>query len=128
MAGSFKDLVVWQKAVALSKEIIIRTWKFPEAEKFALGDQIRRAIVSIPSNIAEGQQRHSRVEFRRSLRIARGSLGEVETQLIIAKELGYLSSTELDRYAAQLSVIGKLLNGLISSLQRNPKAAAASGN
>jgi four helix bundle protein len=128
MAGSFKDLVVWQKAVALSKEVIMRTWKFPEAEKFALGDQIRRAIVSIPSNIAEGQQRHSRVEFRRSLRIARGSLGEIETQLIIAKELGYLSSEELAKYSAELSVIGKLLNGLITSLDRNSRAAGASGN
>jgi len=128
MAGSFKDLIVWQKAVALSAEVITRTWKFPQFERFALGDQIRRAIVSIPSNIAEGQQRHSRIEFRRSLRIARGSLGEVETQLIIAKELGYLSKEEIDRYSAELSVIGKLLNGLIGSLGQNGKAAGASGD
>jgi len=78
MGAHFKDLVVWQKAMGVAKEIIVLTRDFPKVEMYGLGSQIRNAAISIPSNIAEGQQRYSVVDFRHFLRIARGSLGELE--------------------------------------------------
>jgi four helix bundle protein len=123
MAAHFKDLVVWQKAMGVAKEIIVLTRDFPKVELYGLGSQIRNAAVSIPSNIAEGQQRYSVPDFRHFLRIARGSLGELETQLILARDLGYVSSEVLTRLTSEIDVIGRLLNGLIKSL--NAKAASA---
>lgn len=79
--------------------------------------------MSVPSNISEGQQRYSNVEFRHFLRISRGSLGELETQLILAHELGYISKEQLASFSQQISMIGKLLAGLIKSL--NARAASA---
>lgn len=92
-------------------------------ETYGLGSQIRNAVVSVPSNISEGQQRFSNVDFRHFLRIARGSLGELETQLILAHEIGYFSEQQLTSFTAQISVIGKLIAGLIKSL--NARAASA---
>ncbi len=87
---SYKDLIVWQKAIDLVILVYRRTAAFPKEEVYGLRQQIRRAAVSVPSNIAEGQCRSSTRDFLNFLAIARGSLGEVETQLTIAERLEYL--------------------------------------
>jgi len=87
----YKDLLVWQKGIQLAKEIYRITQTFPSAEKFGLVSQMRRAAVSIPSNIAEGQARHTTKEFVQFVSHAEGSLAEMDTQLILALELGYCS-------------------------------------
>jgi len=93
------------------------TEKFPPAELFGLTTQLRRAAISIPSNIAEGQGRNSSKEFRQFLAIALGSLAEVETQLIIASEIGYLASSEPTKLLADLDTIRKMIKGLSGSLK-----------
>jgi four helix bundle protein len=114
MKQSYKDLQVWQKAIALVTQIYTATRVFPKEEMFGLASQMRRAAVSIPSNIAEGQARLTRGEFRQFLGHAKGSLAELETQLIIAQNLGYL--TEPDTLLAQSSEVARMLNGLLNSL------------
>jgi four helix bundle protein len=111
----YKNLIVWQKAIALVAEIYRATQLFPREEQYGLTSQIRRSAVSIPSNVAEGQARLSPNEFRRFLGIARGSLAELETQLIIAENLGYLKETGplLD----QLAEVGRMLSGLLASIE-----------
>jgi four helix bundle protein len=111
----YKNLLVWQKAIALVTQIYVVTRTFPREELYGLTSQIRRAAVSIPSNIAEGQSRLTRGEFRQFLGIARGSLAELETQLIISEKLGYL--TESNALFEQLAEVGRMLSGLLSSLQ-----------
>lgn len=91
VCSDFKKLVVWQKAMALCHDIYLQTESLPKSELFGLTSQIRRCAVSIPSNIAEGQARHSNKEFIHFLNIAYASLAELETQLLICKNLGYLS-------------------------------------
>lgn len=90
--SSYKDLLVWQKAITLVKEIYLLTKTLPEEEKFGLISQMRRCAVSIPSNIAEGWRRNSTKSYVQFLTIARGSLLELETQIIICKELTYISN------------------------------------
>jgi len=87
----FRDLKVWQSGIALVKIIYIETKRFPEEEKYSLTSQIRRAAISVPSNIAEGFKRNSNADFRRFLNFALGSLAEVETQIVIAYELKYIN-------------------------------------
>ena len=94
MKQDFRNLLAWQKAIAFVTDVYRATQSFPNEEKFGLTSQLRRAAVSIPSNIAEGQGRLSRGEFRQFLGQAKGSICEVETQLIIAQNLGYLTETE----------------------------------
>jgi four helix bundle protein len=94
MKQDFRNLVVWQKAIAFVTEVYRATQSFPNEEKFGLTSQLRRASVSIPSNIAEGQGRLTRGEFRQFLGHAKGSICEVETQLIIAHNLGYLNDPQ----------------------------------
>jgi four helix bundle protein len=114
MKQCFRDLLVWQKAMNLVIQIYAITRRFPKEELFGLTSQMRRAAVSIPSNIAEGQGRLSRGEFRQFLGNARGSLAELETQLLIAEHLGYLPNAE--SLFQDLAEVGRMLNGLISSL------------
>lgn len=114
MAQHYRDLLVWQKAIELVTDIYRVTRGFPKDELYGLTSQIRRAAVSIPSNIAEGQGRLTRGEFRQFLGQARGSYAELETQLIIARNLGYLSQP--GNLIEQLAEVGRLLNGLLSSL------------
>ncbi len=114
MAQHYRDLLVWQKAIALVTHIYRLTQAFPKEELYGLTSQIRRAAVSIPSNIAEGQGRLTRSEFRQFLGHARGSYGELETQLIIAENLGYWSQT--GNLIESLAEVGRLLNGLLTSL------------
>jgi four helix bundle protein len=109
---SFRDLVIWQKAIQLAKEVYTLTRAFPREELFGLTSQLRRAVVSVSSNIAEGHARQGR-EFKHFLSIARGSLAEVESQLSLAVELGYLKldaladvlglASEIRRMAASLT-------------------------
>ena len=117
MAGSYRDLVAWRKGMVLVTEIYRATRDFPLDELYGLTSQLRRAAVSVPSNIAEGQARFSRREFYRFLTLARGSLAEVETQVIIAKDLSYLSNGDADILLLQTAEIGRLLNGLIGAVK-----------
>jgi four helix bundle protein len=116
MLKSHKDLVVWQKSIELVSSIYLLTQSFPEAERFGLISQLRRASVSVPSNIAEGAARNSKKEFIQFLYISLGSLSEIETQLIIAEKLKLID----DKTEVQESVdeIRKLILGLIRSLKR----------
>jgi four helix bundle protein len=113
----FNDLIVWQKSMTLVERIYQVTASFPKEEIYGLTSQIRRAAISIPSNIAEGQSRHSTKEFLRFLSIALGSRSEVETQLIIASRLKYLGSDMAIELTAQLDELGRLLRGLVNSLR-----------
>jgi len=94
LAAHYKDLVAWQKAMKLVVDVYRATREFPSHELYGLANQLRRAAVSVPSNIAEGQARFSHKEFLHSLTIARGSLAEVETQILIARELHYMGVEE----------------------------------
>ena len=113
---SYKDLEVWQVSLELVKAIYQITGKFPSSERFGLTQQIRRAAVSIPSNVAEGQFRNSSKEFKQFLSIALGSAAELETQLIIARELDYLSGEESTFLLNVLERIMKMLKKLSLSI------------
>jgi four helix bundle protein len=115
---SFRDLVVWQQAMELVTEIYKVSQKFPKEEVFGLTSQIRRAAVSIPSNIAEGRGKSSRGEFQQFLYHARGSLAEVETQLLIAINLGYLEKPDVSHIMELIARVGKLLHGLLSAIKK----------
>lgn len=116
MKSDYRKLIVWEKSVALVKDVYVLTKKFPDDEKFGLTSQIRRAAVSIPSNIAEGKLRDSDPEFRRFLLISFGSGGELETQLEISLQLGYIQGADLTPVSEKLSEIMKILNTLITKL------------
>ena len=115
---SYKDLIVWQKSIMLTKEIYKLVKKLPKEEIYALSDQMRRAVVSIPSNIAEGQARNSTKEFINFLSIARGSKAELETQLIICQELNYMNEAEIQPILDLLEEIGKMITALIKILPK----------
>ena len=117
MVQSYRDLVAWNKAMDLVTEIYRVTHNFPKEELFGLTSQLRRAAVSIPSNIAEGKGRLSKGEFRQFLGNARRSLAEVETQLIIAQKISYLDEPEINRLLSQVEEVGKIINGLISAVK-----------
>ena len=108
----YRDLIVWQKAMELVTSVYEATSAFPRHELYGLTGQIRRAAVSVPSNLAEGHGRASRREFHQFISQARGSLMEVETQLEIARNLGYLSSADAAEVLAKASRVGRMLNGL----------------
>ena len=115
---SYRDLLVWQKAMDLCVEVHGAALLFPKHEVFGLSAQINRAAVSVPSNIAEGQGRRSTADFIHFLSISRGSLNEVETQLTLAMRYGYLPAADHDLLLEQCFEIGRMLNGLIDSLER----------
>jgi len=115
-----RDLRVWQESIGLVKDIYTLTGQFPEEEKFGLVTQMRRSAVSIPSNIAEGAARGSQREFAQFLVIARGSLSELETQLIIAKELNYLS--DISGIENRVQAIFLLLAGLLNKVKKKVAA------
>jgi four helix bundle protein len=113
---SYQDLIVWQKSMELVERIYRMTKVFPKEELYGLTSQIRRAAVSIPSNIAEGQARKSTAEFRNFLSIAQGSRAEVETQTLIAQRLGYVTSQQIQEIMNLLDEISRMLNSLQSKL------------
>ena len=124
----YQELIAWQKAIALVTDICSITSAFPKSETYGLTSQLRRAAVPIPSNIAEGRGRATKGEFIQFLCHARGSLHEVETQVVIAKNLGYLTAQKQELLLDALSELGRILNGLITSLQqKQARSALATG-
>lgn len=115
---SYQDLDVWRKAMDLVTEVYTLTQAFPREEMYGLTSQVRRAVVSIPANIAEGWGRKSRKEYIQFLRIARGSLLELETLLMIAVNLNYLPPAKAQPTLARVEEISRMLSGLMSSLNR----------
>jgi four helix bundle protein len=112
----FRQLVVWQKAYDLSLEVYILTRTFPKSETYGIISQLQRAVVSIPANIAEGYERNHRKEYLQFLFIAKGSLGEVETYILLAKDLGYLKDADYAVIDEKRKTVSRLLKGLIKSL------------
>lgn len=121
MSNSYRDLVAWRVAVELVTTVYRQTETFPKHEIYTLTSQIRRSAVSVPSNIAEGQGRSSPGEFQQFLGHAKGSLLELETQLIIANNLGYISREQLNDLSQLSDRVSRLLNGLIQSLKASAK-------
>lgn len=117
MSYLYRDLIVWQRAIAMVTEVYRATQAFPRAETYGLTSQLRRSAVSVASNIAEGQGRLSKPEFRQFLGMARGSLFEMETQIVIASNLGYMSHETEKCLAAISGEVSRLLHGLMQSLQ-----------
>jgi len=113
---SYRDLIVWQKAMDLVEEIYRCSQGFPNDERFGLTAQLRRAAVSVPSNIAEGNSRGTSRDYLRFLDMSYGSLAEVETQVMIANRLNYLDSPKLEDLLQRTGEIGRLINGLQRSL------------
>ena len=113
----FSELIAWQRAMDLVEAVYQQTKRFPKEELYALTCQIRKASVSVPSNIAEGQAQITTRAFIRHLGIAYGSLCEVETQLNIAVRLGYVKKPELEGIVEKSSEVGRLINGLLKSLR-----------
>jgi four helix bundle protein len=122
VADSFRDLVVWQKAMEFATDVYRSTERFPQSEIYGLTGQLRRAAVGVASDIAEGKGRLSKKEFIQFLAKARGSLCEVDTQLEISNNLEFLSAVDFARLRAQSREIGRGLNALIRSLQRSLRA------
>jgi four helix bundle protein len=114
----YRDLFVWQKAMDLVELVYRVTQSFPKEEIYGLTSQVRRAAVSVPSNIAEGQGRFSDQEFRRFLSISHGSLRELETQILIAARLSYMNESSKCEVLALASEVGRLTNGLLNTLNK----------
>ncbi len=114
---SYKDLIVWQKSMDLVERVYAVTKSFPKEEMFSLTDQMRRAAVSIPSNIAEGKTRDSVKECLHFLSIARGSASELNTQLLICKRLNYLNESEAEQTIILCEEVGRMLYGLMQKLK-----------
>jgi four helix bundle protein len=114
---NFKNIIAWKKAMILAKDVYMLTKKFPKEELYGLTAQIRRSVISIPSNIAEGSGRGGEKEFSRFLDIAISSSFEMETQLILAHQLGYISEQELNTISEQASEVQKLIYGFKKTLK-----------
>ena len=116
----FKDLVAWQKGMALCRAVYEVTRGFPREEAFGLTSQARRAAVSTLSNIAEGRGRDTRRDYRHFVHLARGSACELETQVLLAVDLGFVSRPDADPVLAGIAELHRILNGLIRSLGSQP--------
>ncbi len=117
----YKDLIAWQKAMDLVEVVYRASRSFPAEERFGLTSQIRRAAVSVPSNIAEGHSRPGRNDYVRFLDIARGSANEIETQLLIAGRLGFVKREQLIGILDLVEEVQRILKGLVNSLQNSKK-------
>jgi four helix bundle protein len=115
-ARHYQELIVWQKAMDLVVLTYQTTTSFPREEQFGLTIQLRKAAISIPSNIAEGQGRNTPGDFLHFLAVARGSLQEVETQIIIAERLHYITADKREGFFVLSSEVGRLINGLSNSI------------
>ena len=115
----YKELIVWQRSIVLVTDVYHLARSLPKEELYALSDQIKRCAVSIPSNIAEGSGRNTTKEFVQFLYIALGSASELETQLIIGKNIGFFK--DLNKYFQEINEIRKMLNGLINALKNKEK-------
>ena len=114
---SYRDLEVWKRAMDLTVRCYVATKQFPKEELFGMTSQIRRSAASIPANIAEGHSRGSRKEYMQFLRTARASLKELETYLILAQRVGFLSQTENDEVLGEGEVVGRMLTALYKRLR-----------
>ena len=114
---NYRDLLVWQKGIEMVKGVYLLTGTFPRTERFGLVDQIRRAAVSIPSNIAEGHARQHEKEFRQFLHVSLGSLAELDTQLTIAAELGYVGGSDREALYAQIVELRRMVSGLLKRVR-----------
>lgn len=123
-AQSYRDLLVWQKSMALAKVIYKLTAEFPSEEKFGLISQMRRAAVSVPSNIAEGQARNTTGEFVLFISHAEGSLAELDTQLTLAVELGFLTNAKTQPTFDSIAELRRMLNGLRRAVSGQKKSFA----
>jgi four helix bundle protein len=121
----YQDLIAWQKAMDLVTRVYEVTGGFPRREMYGLTNQLRRAAVSVPSNIAEGQGRKAGREFLRYLAISRGSLQELETQIIIASRLGYIEEPEHIDLIEKITEVSRVISGLSNSLS-DPEPASDS--
>jgi four helix bundle protein len=126
MGQSFKDLVVWQRAIELTLAVYKVTSGFPDSERFGLTNQMRRAAVSVASNIAEGYGRSTKGEYVLFLGHARGSCSEIETQIVIAKALGFGTPRDLASAESLCNDVGRLLGALMKSLRRKQPPVAQS--
>lgn len=117
-SSNYKDLIVWQKSMDLVVEIYEAVQKLPQSERFELSSQIRRAAVSIPRNIAEGQSRNSVKEFKNFLGIARGSVSELETQLLLAIRINLLTESDVQKCLSLIDEIQRMLSALLNNLQK----------
>jgi four helix bundle protein len=117
--SSYKDLIAWRKGMELVAMVYDATEGFPSHEQFGLVSQLRRAAVSVPSNIAEGKAHYSNRDFVRFLRHARGSLAEIEMQALIAEQRKYLTSAATAKLTQHLDELGRILSGLIQSLKES---------
>jgi four helix bundle protein len=117
MGQSYRELIAWQKAMDFVMHVYTATKAFPRDEVYALAGQLRKTAVFIPANIAEGQARYTAQEFYFYLGRARGSLVEVETELLIARNLNYLSAEQAERLLEKAAELGKILNGLAASIK-----------
>ena len=117
MLKSYRDLLVWQRAMELVLLVYRVSSEFPRQEIYGLTSQIRRASISVPSNIAEGYGRATRKEYLQFLSIAQGSLKELETQAILAERLNYATTAQVEKLLAEAERVGKMLGGLIRSLK-----------
>ena len=120
--ATFRELIVWQKAIELAKEVYRRTQRMPGSERFGLTAQMRRTVVSVASNVAEGNARRGRTEYLRFLAIARGSLAELETQLLIARDLEMMACPE--SLMESIHEIRRMLQALIQSLRNSSQPQA----
>jgi four helix bundle protein len=114
---NYADLIAWQKAMALAETVYKATQRLPREERYGLTSQMRRAAVSIPSNIAEGEGRGDDGNLLHSLRISYGSLRELETQMLLTKRLRLLKEAETQPVFEQCSEVGRLLNGLMTTVK-----------
>ena len=116
--SGYRDLLVWQKARVLAKDVYMLTRSFPREETFSLVQQMRRAAVSILCNIAEGRGRRTRPDYRHFVLMARGSAFELETQIIIASDIGYVVETTAEPLAQWTAEIARMLSGLVRYIDR----------
>ncbi|MBZ5705940.1 MAG: four helix bundle protein [Acidobacteriia bacterium] len=123
MSMSYRDLRVWQKAMELVVAVYQHSHRFPKKEMYGPTSQLRRAAVSVPSNIAEGKGRSTDRDRSLFFCHARGSLLELETQILIAKELAYLDSAASEQLITRSGEVGRMLNALIQSLKTSAEAA-----
>lgn len=121
---TYRELDVWQGAMNLADLVFDAVEEFPKSQKYVLSDQIQRSAVRVPSNIAEGSGRRSRKEFLQFLYIARGSLMELETQLILAQRRKYVPREDAIKAWELAQEVGRMLNGLIASIQRKATQSA----
>ncbi len=116
---SYKDLIVWQKSVQLVKEVFVLTNKFPKSELYGITSQMRRAAISIPSNIAEGYGRKSRKEYSYALSVSYGSALELETQIIITKELQFSKAKYFIKVDQLLEEVLRMLNSMTTKMKNS---------